>query len=768
MIKKIFALLVVLLLSLNIKAGIGDWNIHTSYCETTYCQVVGNKIYVLASGALFSYNKEDGEVYVYDNINELNDTNITHIAYCKNIDALVIVYKNANIDLLYSNGEVYNISDFKNKILPSKIINSINIEESTLYMSTSFGVVVLNLEKHEFTNTYNLKLDTFCSYVKDNFLYIGTEKGMYKGSLNDNLLDFSKWVKIRDSKAVALNETDNQLLYVVDKAGAFLLMENLEIKPLDTNSKAFKFLYKEGDKIYLGWENKLTIIEQDASLQTYAVTQGTNFLAVDGNTFWSCKGIKGLVESRISNNTFTDGENYIQPNSPVRNNCEFMKFINDEKLLVAGGTLNYFDITFIPGTVMEYNYSEGKWYNFREDNIKDFTGVKYVNVCSVDEDPTEEGHYFAGSFGQGLYEFRNREIVAHYNHKNSPLQSPVSLSNPSVVNYIRVPKVEFDNQGNLWIVNTHVEDIVKVLKKDGTWLSLKYDDIAGFETVSDIFIDSRGWLWAVSTQGDPGLFCAQMNNTPFDTSDDKTKTWLNNITNQDGTNYTIYTVFCAIEDKQGEIWVGTDNGLFVIRDAKKFFNDGIFTQIKVPRNDGTGLADYLLSGTAVSVIKTDGANRKWIGTKNNGIYLVSADGIEMIHHFTKENSILPSNNITSIAVNGKSGEVFIGTDGGIVSFMSNATEPAKELNEDNVHAYPNPVRASYSGNITITGVTHDCELKIVDAAGYLINEGHSTGGSYTWNGRNAKGEKVASGVYYVLMYDENGDESIATKILITR
>jgi hypothetical protein len=216
------------------------------------------------------------------------------------------------------------------------------------------------------------------------------------------------------------------------------------------------------------------------------------------------------------------------------------------------------------------------------------------------------------------------------------------------------------------------------------------------------------------------------------------------------------------------MWIGTNSGLFVVDDFNNLFNNNVFKQIKVPRNDGTGLADYLLSGVYIKAITVDGANRKWIGTNDNGIYLVSADGLETIHHFTMENSLLPSNTIESIAVNDLSGEVFIGTDKGMASYMSDATRPAKSLNENNIHAYPNPVRANYNGKIFITGLTHDCNVKIVDAAGYLINEGTSTGGQYSWDGRNAKGEKVPSGIYYVLTYDESGNEGAATKILITR
>jgi hypothetical protein len=317
-------------------------------------------------------------------------------------------------------------------------------------------------------------------------------------------------------------------------------------------------------------------------------------------------------------------------------------------------------------------------------------------------------------------------------------------------------------------VNTDVKDVVKILRKDGTWLSLNYKDIEYWATVVKPHIDSRGWLWLTALQGDPGLFCAKMNNTPFDTSDDVTKKWLNKFTNQDGISYDIYQLYDIAEDMTGAIWVGTNIGVFVIDNPEKFFNDGVFKQIKIARNDGTGLADYFMSGVYIKDIEVDGANRKWIGTNSNGIYLVSADGQETIHHFTTENSPLPSDCIESIAINDVTGEVFIGTDMGMASYMGDATASAPTLDKSGIHAYPNPVRADYSGNISIVGLTYGCDVKIVDTAGYLINEGESNGGMYSWNGRNMRGEKVASGVYYVLTYDSDGNEGVATKILITR
>ena len=769
MIKRILALC--LLLSVfNLKStafssnGIDDWRLYPSYHNATYCQVAGDKVYILASGALYSYNRSDSEVRLYDKINTLSDIDITHIAYCKEIKALVIVYSNTNIDILYDDEEIYNLSDFKNKLLSQKKINNISIQGATAYLSTEFGVVEIDLENLEFSNTYNTGFNTRYTYLFKDRLYTATDSGLYYCQTSNNMLDKSNWEKAHQNAMKALAELDGKL-YCIASDGKFMevIPETNTLKTVDGNDN-YSYLYREGDSFIAVSASRIVRIDSKGTNKICNLKEKYNFILKNNDTFWCCNGYGGVVESAVEDNAIVAKTHPLLPDSPIRNYCEFMQFTSDEKLLVAGGNLNYFDITFYDGTLMEYDYVNDSWNNLPEDTVKKATGLRYVNMCSIDEDPTEPGHYFASSFGYGIYEFREGKFVNHYSIHNSPLETVV----PSNNRYVRVPMVKFDNEGNLWCINTGVKDIVKILKKDGTWITLHYKPIEYLPTLVEPMIDSRGWLWITSLQGEPGIFCAKLNGTPFDTSDDESKVWLNKFTNQDGTSYDIYQVYALTEDHNGKMWVGTNAGLFVIDNPQKFFNDGIFKQIKVPRNDGTGLADYLLSGTYIKSIKVDGANRKWVGTNDNGIYLISADGLETIHHFTTENSPLPSDCIESIAINGKSGEVFIGTDKGMASYMSDATRPQDTLDEKNIYAYPNPVRANYSGNISIVGLTHDCNVKIVDAAGLLINEGQSNGGQYNWNGRNQQGEKVPSGVYYVLTYDSNGDEGVATKILVTR
>ena len=260
-----------------------------------------------------------------------------------------------------------------------------------------------------------------------------------------------------------------------------------------------------------------------------------------------------------------------------------------------------------------------------------------------------------------------------------------------------------------------------------------------------------------------------MNGTLEDTSDDRVRVFDEKFIDQDGGSVEVYYINDIAEDHNGDIWVMTDKGPYVLYNTEEVFKDNYhFTKIKVPRNDGTNYADYLLDGAYTTCIEIDAANRKWIGTLSNGIYLISADGLEEIHHFTKDNTPLPSNVIESLALHHKSGELFVGTDKGLVSYMSDATRPEESYEEEKVYAYPNPVTPDYDGLITVVGLKANSHVKIINTAGRLVAEGTSLGGSFTWNGRTPQGQRVATGVYYVLGSDEEGNEGIVTKVLFIK
>jgi hypothetical protein len=238
--------------------------------------------------------------------------------------------------------------------------------------------------------------------------------------------------------------------------------------------------------------------------------------------------------------------------------------------------------------------------------------------------------------------------------------------------------------------------------------------------------------------------------------------------NQDGTTLEITYVYCAAEDKDGNIWVGTNKGPLLLTADEISSGGTTFTQVKIPRNDGSNYADYLLNGVSISCITVDGGNRKWFGTQSNGVYLISADNMEMVHHFMAENSNLLSDNIESIAINSLTGETFFGTDKGMTSYMSDANEPKSEMTKDNVYAYPNPVKPDYTGLITVTGLTFNADIKIVTANGIKVAEGKSNGGLFTWDGCDKDGKRVASGIYNVVTAKSDGTKGTVCKIAIIK
>lgn len=745
------------------QSAVGSWNLYSSYHDAVKCVPAGEKIFVLSDGSLYSYLPEDGDIQIYNKENSLSENNISFIEYAPSVKTLVIVYKNANIDLLdVENDDIYNITDFKNKSLPDKTINFLKVVDDYAYLATNFGVVTLNLAKREFSRTFTLNQVVRCSFKMGKHIIASTSDGVFKGKDGDNLSDVGNWNKISPYIFHDLAEFDNRLIVLGKYDGIYSL--DIETKKLTTLlTGKYNYLKVVKQQLIAANTEEMVIFDNMTSYTKYTLNGKCNYIVSNGNSYWTSEGSGGLNGYEMKENTLIRKVSDILPNSPRRNYCDYMTFAGEERLLIAGGCLNYFDYTFYEGTLMIYE--KGKWSEFKEDSIAAQTGEAYMNMTSIVQDPEDSEHHFASSFGHGLYEFRNREMVQHYTYNNSPIETAVPDPVYSA-RYVRVPRLVYDTQNNLWMTNTGIRNNIKILKKDGTWKSMYYSEIANLPTVVDIYFDLRGWIWLNSMRMPAALFCINPNGTPYDESDDITKIVSTIFTNQDGEKITLNELNCMVEDRDGTLWLGTDQGVFTLYSPQNFFNtDYYFTQIKIPRNDGTNYADYLFDGVYISAICVDGANRKWIGTQSNGIYLISADGLETLHHFTQENSPLTSDNIVSIACHPKTGEVFIGTDAGLVSYMSDATEPEDKLKESNIHAYPNPVSADYSGPVTITGLTFDCNVKIVSATGKLICEGISSGGQYSWDG-TARGDRVASGVYYVLTTDEEGNEGVATKILV--
>lgn len=687
-------------------ANIGQWNAYLAYHDITDIEPAGQLIYVLSSNDLFSYNVNDKSVYAYNKTNSISDTEINYIAWNPSTKKLIIIYSNYNIDLLDNNFNVENISDYYSKAMTDdKTVNNVTINGNNAYISTGFGIIKLNMRDAEISETYNLgKNVTDCS-VSGNIIFAKTSDGIYQGNTIHNLVDPNNWTL--NTQSVSFSDAN-------------------DITVSTANGYTEYIAYDATNKCY--WSN-----QQNGCLQGW--TQGDS-------------GERTIIASEIN----ADGPKY--------NYFGFMKFTQGN-LYSCGGGWSYTNDRFRPGALQQYDGN--KWIKY-EDDIKTKTESEYIDLMCLDVHPNNANIVYACG-RTGLYEFNDGKFVKYYNKDNSPLFSLLNTNN-----YLMTFSCIFDRNNNLWCFNSGVnkENEVNAAHKlfNNTWTSYHNDNLTEgnkntLRNMLNPILDHESNIWFVNNHWGYPALCT------FNPTNTESKIY-SSFVNQDGITISPTSVYCTAEDKNYNIWICTNLGPLYISYTSIKNDDLTFQQYKVPRNDGTNLADYLLSGIDISCMAVDAANRKWFGTNGNGVYLISADNNTEEQHFLASNSYLLSDNVESIAINEQSGEVFFGTDKGLCSYMSDATITNKEMSKDNVWAYPNPVRPEYNGLITITGLSYNADVKICTSNGVLVNEGRSTGGSYTWNGCDKDGKRVASGVYMVQTAKSDGSKGTVCKIAIVR
>lgn len=669
---KRYFLSLILFFSLVITAfagGVGTWKNYLAYSDVQWVEEGGNKLYVLASNSLYTYNKNDQSIKTYDKVNGLSDSDIRFIAWNKTVRRLVILYSNNNIDLLDDRGNVTNVPDYYLKTtMADKTVNGIDMSGVYCYLSTVFGLVKLNVAKAEISDSYNLSFPVNYSYIEGGYIYAASQSnGLYRAALSANLLDRNNWTNV----------------------GTYV-------------------------------ERPRTA---DAALLAQAKT--LNLGGPKRNTFvWT---------TFLNNRLYGTGGIY----NPTVNNWEN------------------------PGIVQVL---QGDDWDFFEDNLSTRTGYPYIGTKAVAIDPHNSNHVYVGA-RTGLYEFMSGKMVAFYNKDNSILQGAIDRGRELGNDYVLVYGLAYDSEGNLWVLNnqTKKENLIRV-SKDGQITSFSKPELmkdgVGLSGLSQMRLDSRNLLWFCNDHWiQPGLFS-------YDPKNDKLNAYTRFV-NEEGSNVDITAVHCWAEDMDNNIWVGTTAGPMLLQRSQMNEQENYrFVQVKVPRNDGTNLADYLLAGLEITAMAVDGGGRKWFGTKGTGVYLISADNMTQLQHFTTTNSHLLSNNIQSISINDATGEVFFATDNGLCSYMSDATKAVDSPNDETTYAYPNPVKPGYTGPITIVGLSLNVNVKIVTTNGVLVAEGTSNGGTFVWNGKDKNGKRVASGVYMVQTADENGDNGTVCKVAV--
>jgi streptogramin lyase len=761
-------LLAVTIQTANAQIAIGEWRDHLPYNQAFDVADADPLVYTATKYSLFYYDKDDYSVNRLSKVNGLSDIGISSIAFSKEYNTLVIAYNNTNLDLI-KDGNIINISDIKNKqILGNKFINDIYISGNLAYLACGFGIVVLDVDKMEFPDpTYYIgdegsQVNVYGVTIGHDSIFAATEAGIYHASLNSpNLADYNSW---SIDQRIYPDEAFTTIAYYSDR---LVVNQNNEVYNTDTvfyydfntykwehfpdvdNLKKFSMNESNGKFMIVGQPN-ISIYNADydrilfIDRPDWKYLNSRNATIDDDNLIWIADVSNGLIST-------PDGKeaSFVKPNGPYSSSVFDMSLQNEQLWVASGGRSPYWGKLYLRYGVYTFNNESWKSYN-NASGYQIFDTISDM-VC-IAADPNTKGHVFIGTWMDGVIEMQDDEVLNVYNENNSSLQLWPAA------NFVAVSGLDFDSYNNLWAVNSGASNLLSVRKTDGTWKSFSLGSTTSGTDASKLVIDSYNQKW-IMLRAEHKLQVFTDNGTIDDPTDDISKVLTNATGNGALPGNKIYSV---AQDLDGELWIGSDEGIGVIYSPGNVFTGGNYDAQRILVEVG-GYTQYLLESETVTAIAVDGDNRKWIGTERAGVFLLSADGTEEIHHFTEENSQLYSNLIVDIQINGETGEVFFGTDRGILSYKSTATEGGPT--NSNVVVYPNPVREGYAGVIAIKGLVSNADVKITDVSGTLVYATKAEGGQAIWSGYNFDGRKASTGVYLVFATDDQGEEKMVTKIL---
>ncbi len=765
--------------------AIGHWRDHFQYQQTIAVIQGGADIYCATTSAVFKYNETSGETERYTKVNALSDVNIQSVGWNEQTKALVVGYRNGNLDVIRG-GSAFNMSDIKrSSIVGDKGIFCVANRNDLAYLGCGFGIVVVDLVRKEVKDTWLLGPNAAPLQINGitfhgDSVYAATQAGLYSAWLGENnLAAYTNWHKRPDvpgangkfSTVVVFNDhlTVNRRLSLSDQVeqdSVYYFNNGWHVMAAaQSDYNRNMTVSADGSLLTINGRQQARQFNTDLALVDYAFNLGSLYLnprdaiaRIQGG-MWIATADHGLVNFANSNNF-----SIIHPNGPANNSSYRMSVAKGALYVTTGGPTDTWGNQYRKDGV--HHLSDGIWQTTDMSNDPLYNtgangyGGSLNDVMPVQVDPQDGTHVFVGSWDDGLAEMRDGHITGFYGPSNSSLQRYQNSSSNDVPT--QVGGLAYDEAGNLWVSNSGCSKPISVRLKNGNWYSMAAGTALGNNLLlADMMVASNGYKWVIRPRSS-GLLVFTDSQTPTVADDDHAVA----LTTFEGQGkLPSADVFSVAEDKDKQVWVGTGKGVAVFYNPEAIFGSGNFDaqQILIEQD---GNVQILLETEAVSAIAVDGANRKWLGTQSSGLFLVSADGTTQLAHFTAANSPLPSDNIVCLAIDGATGEVFIGTDQGTMSYRSDATEGGTTA--DCTTVFPNPVRESFTGPVAITGLVRGSDVRITDVAGNLVFHTISLGGQAIWPATDMNGQRVSTGVYLVFTVDPEGTRKCNTKVAVIR
>ncbi len=739
------------------------WQGYFSYNNIKDLSESSSTVFAASENALFSKNILSGQIKTTNTIDGLSGQSISSIYYSSKSNKTLIGYENGLMIVVNeSDGKMLNVVDIISKQLPANLkkINHFLELDGIVYVSCDFGIVQFNLETLQFGDTYFIgdngaEKSVTQTAIFGGFIYAATNNGIRRASVTGkNLNDFNQWTLISsgswsgietfDTVLIAINTAGNIHKYDIN-TNSFINTIALSQAATDLRATTTYLIVTTSTAIFI-YNNQMALVRQINASQIPEANPSFSCATIIGDTVFMGTKENGLITTTISGaSEFTN----TSPNGPSRNNVFAIQTTSDALWTVFGD----FDNSYNPYPLDYFGiskYSASGWLTIPYETV---LGAKSLSQITIN--PNNEQEVYISSFYSGLLKLENDIPTLLYNSKNTGANG-LSTITGQVPDDVRINGATFDKSGNLWMSNSRVKNGLKVLKTDNQWQSFSMDKILiSPENTSfgRMIIDKNGTKWMATNRD--GVVGFNENGTIF-----------KKITaGIDTGNLPIEDVRAVAVDNRNQLWIGTTKGLRVLSNVGNFQTENQLSTNAIIISENN-LAQELLYEQFITDIVVDGSNNKWIGTVDSGLFLLSPNGQETKYHFTINNSPLPSNSINDIDINSVTGEVFIATAKGLVSFKGTATAASEDLSE--VYVYPNPVRPEYTGTVKINGLLNKANVKITDITGNLVYETTSEGGTIEWDTTAFGNYKVASGVYMIFISAEDGIETKVKKLMIVR
>lgn len=762
-----FVLCSVLLIPKGFGQNNQPWKGYFSYSDIKDISQSPDRFFAASENALFSESNLTNEIKTTNTVDGLSGQIISAIYHSPTFNRTLVGYENGLLIVINeADGTIKKVVDIINKQLPPNLkkINHFTEYEGIAYLSCDFGIVQFNLATLLFGDTYFIgfngaEIRVNQTTVFNGFIYASCNiNGIRRANIeSENLINFSEWSEINTGSWTGIAAVGNELV-AMNGSGNLHRFNNTNFQPFIQFPQPSADLRSAEDRLAVTFPNQVVFYNaQLAPILTVnnSQVQQTILPKFTCATIIGTKAYIGTTEYGVLTTEINGAPNfdYLLPDGPIRNNPFAIHASTENLWVVFGGYAADYNPYNYNGLNVPALYGISKLENKQWLNIPASEVLNAKALANIAVNPQNSSEVYISSYFSGLLKLENDVPTTLFTPGNTGPNGLENIEVPNNPNDIRVNNAVFDNAGNLWMTNNLVAKSLKVFRANGQWQSYSLETVInGLTSFGGLRIDKNNTKWIASRQGVIGF---NENGGVFKV-----------ITQgADEGNLPSPDVRTIAIDNRNQLWIGTDKGLRVLSSIDRYNSEGQLTAnpIIILEED---VAQELLFEQFITAIEVDGANNKWVGTANSGVFQFSANGQETLQRFTIDNSPLPSNSINDIDINPTTGEVFFATPQGIVVYTGISTDGSENL--QNVKVYPNPVRPGFAGTVKITGLLDKANVKITDISGNLVHEVISEGGTIEWDTTAFGKYRVASGVYMIFVAAQDGLETTVKKVMIVR